>query len=161
MKQHHQQQKALTNMATSEIYLSGMCKWAKVHTPQNKYESTDKEWSINLYLDEVSKKAFDMSGLQLKKKEDEEGTFITLRRDVTKVINGDTLTFMKPAVLDGEGQPVTDMIGNGSEVTCKVDVFNTAKGMGHRLQAVRIDELEPYEPHGIDSLLNDPNDVPF
>ena len=43
---------------------------------------------------------------------------------------------------------MTDSIGNGSEVTIKVAAYSSVKGKGHRLEAVKVENLIPYEGGG-------------
>ena len=58
-------------MSRKICYFNGTAQWAKVQEPSEKYESKDKEYSIDLYLDKDILKLFKESGLKLKVKEDE------------------------------------------------------------------------------------------
>jgi hypothetical protein len=148
-------------MATQTYYFRGECKWAMVHSMDTKYGN----YKINLYLDEASKKLYATSGLQMGSKKEQEGideetgkqkrpiacalddpeSFITFRRAGSKTIKGETVNFGKPKVLNVDNEVTNDLIGNGSEVTIKVLAFDTMNGIGHRLDAVKIDNLVPYE----------------
>lgn len=128
-------------MATQHIFLTGLCKWAKVHAPDKEYGY----YGMNLYLDKAAKKVFNDSGLRLEIKEDEDGEFIRVRRDPEKLRDWDQ---EKPTVLIHEGDeylPFTKNIGNGSLVTAKIQVYDSKKGKGHRLEAVAVEELVPWE----------------
>lgn len=129
-------------MATQIHYFQGTAKWAKVHEPDVKYDN----FSVNLYLDEPSRKRYDASGLTLKEREDEDGQYVKFSRKNTGNFKGDAdHVFGPPSVLNPEGETITDNIGNGSQVTCKVEVYDGARGKGHRLEAVRVDSLVPYD----------------
>lgn len=122
-------------MATNQIYLSGIVKWAKVYKPDDKYHN----YSVNLALDQDSQKEFDGSGLRLRpKKDDQDGIeYVRFRRGEE---DG------PPIVVDSQGEKLTALIGNGSKVTIRVEVYDTKSyGKGHRLMAVRVDDLIVFE----------------
>jgi len=129
-------------MSTQYFYLSGKAKWAKLFKPDEKYGN----FQINVYLDEPSLSLFDKLGLQLQKRKDEEGTYVTFRRAPKKLIKGELVDFGPPKVLDKDNNPSEKLVGNGSEVTIKVATFDTVKGKGHRLDAVRVEKLVEYMP---------------
>ena len=126
-------------MVTKTIYLSGTAMWAKVFSPDEKYNV----YKIELQLDNESLDKFKSSGLQLKVRDN---NTISLRRAPTSLINGKAAEWGAPSVLDKDNQPTDKLIGNGSKVTCKVQVYDTAKGPGHRLEAVRVEDLVEYDP---------------
>ncbi len=128
-------------MSTQTYYFRGKCKWAMVHSMDEKYGN----YKINLYLDDKSKELYATSGLRMEPKEDEDGEYIVFRRADTKQTKSGEVKFGKPKVLDGYYEITTDLIGNGSDVTIKVLAFDTVNGIGHRLDAVKIDTLIPYE----------------
>ena len=127
-------------MATTEVYLSGKSKWAKVYKPDEKYQN----WTINLYLNEETLKKYEASGMSMAVKQDEDGQYVTFRRPMAKLIKNETVKFNPPRVVDKDDEPFDKNIGNGSEVTIKVLVYDTIKGPGHRLEAVRIDKWVEY-----------------
>lgn len=127
-------------MASSYYYLSGKAKWAKLFKPDDKY----KNWQINLYLDDESKGKFAESGMSMQPKRDDDGEFITFRRPEAKLIRNELVKFDPPTVTDANGQPLDKLVGNGSDVTIKVVVYDTIKGKGHRLEAVRVNNLVEY-----------------
>lgn len=133
-------------MTTSSemLYFQGMCKWAQVYKPDSEYDN----FKINVYLDEPSWKLFESSGLQLTPKEDDDGKFVCFRRDNYKQIKKELVHFGAPKVMDADGEPMTDSIGNGSEVVVKVISYPSMKGRGHRLEAVKVTKLVPYEGGG-------------
>ena len=129
-------------MATDIVYLTGKCNWAKVYKPEAEYDKSKHSWRIDLYPDDQSWELFDKAGLALKKREDKEGgKFVSFKRPTKKIIKDKIVELEPPKVLDFEGNPMTDLIGNGSDVTIKVSVYDTAKGKGHTLEAVKVNEL--------------------
>ncbi len=165
-------------MATQTYFFRGKFKWALVHSMDAKYSN----YKVNLYMDDASKELYATSGLQMQPKKEVEGVdkdgkpnraidcdifdadaFVVFRRAHSKEIKGDTVTFGKPKVLDADGAVTTDLIGNDSTGTIKVVAFDTMNGIGHRLEAVKVETLVPYEgkagethvPEGFE------NDCPF
>lgn len=134
----------------AQIYLTGTCKWAKIAKPDEKYNF----YGLDLYLDQESIEKFDKSGLQLTKKAGEEGIYISLKRKPQALIKGELVNFGPPQVLDADNAVFGGVIGNGSTVTCKVNVYDTAKGKGHRLEAVRVDTLVEYNKDAMDEPAN-------
>lgn len=130
-------------MASRTIYLVGTCAWAKLKTPDPKYG----HYSIDLYPSEKSWEIFDSSGMQLTKRTSENGEYISLRRPAQKLIKGELVDFGPPKLLDKHNEPMDKLVGNGSEVTVKVQVYDTlTKGVGHRLESVRVENLITYNP---------------
>lgn len=127
-------------MASSYYYLSGKAKWAKLFKPDDKY----KNWQINLSLDDESKQKFVDSGMTMTIKRDDEGEWITFRRPEAKLIRDELVKFEPPTVVDKDGKPLDKLVGNGSDVTIKVVVYDTIKGKGHRLEAVKVNKLVEY-----------------
>jgi hypothetical protein len=102
-----------------------------------------------VYLDEANLARYEKSGIQGSVKEDADGKYVVFRRPVAKLIKGDLVKFEPPKVTRKEGDmyvPITDQIGNGSEVTCSVAVYDTFKGRGHTLMSVNVRDLVTYTP---------------
>lgn len=129
-------------MSVKYEYFTGPCKWAKLSTPDE--FRGEKKWKLNLYLDKTTKSQLKKSGLQLKIREDEDGEYITLTRPVQKEFDDGVKDFEPPKILDKEHNPLDVLLGNGSKVTAKVLVYDSAMGKGHRLEAVRVDDLVEY-----------------
>lgn len=126
-------------------YLKGEARYAKVYKPVDKYKKDEgKEWAIDVKLDAASEDILKESGCQLRKSKDGAG-FYTFRRPQQKLIKDTMVTFEAPNVVDKDNNPMTADIGNGSIVTIKVEIYNTRMGVGHTLEAVRVEELVPYE----------------
>lgn len=127
-------------MATKYVKFVGPAKWAKVYKPDDKYNV----YSINLYLDAKTKESYIKSGIQGKIKEDEDGEFVSFRRPASKIIKGDLVNLGPPKVLSKDKSEFDEIIGNGSIVECDVSVYDTIKGKGHTLNAVRVIDHKEY-----------------
>ena len=135
-------------MATKQVYFSGEARWAQVY---GKGDEKYKAWKIEVALDKDSQKTFDESGCQLRAKKEDGKYWVKFRRDHSKTIGKEVVEFDPPEVIDKNGDPITDSIGNGSTVTVRVALFDTAKGVGHRLEKIRVDNLVVYERPKIDA----------
>lgn len=134
---------------TKYVYLSGKGAWMHRLFELDDFRGT-KSWNMTLYLDPKSWQTFKAEGLQNKVKEDDEGKFISLRRPLVKPWKarpGEPSEFEAPIVRMSDGDLWDDngpLLGNGSKVTVKLEVFNTRLGKGSRLAEVRVDELVEY-----------------
>lgn len=128
---------------TKIYYFRGVGKWCKVHTPDKTYGN----YSLDLYLDEDSMQLFKDSKLGLKIRDNEDGTFIKLRREPERMVAGDIVNIGPPKVWlkteDGK-EPLKENVGNGSKIVCKVSVYEGARGLGHRLEEVLVEDLVEY-----------------
>ncbi len=144
-------------MATKEYYFNGIAEWAKVqpHQRDKKYD----RYAINVVMDEETMKRFRASGAQImiRQNNDEDKTeYGQFHRPHSNLIKGEVVTFGPPQVFLAGDEPEDDddqdykrfdgEIGNGSEITVKIVVYDTVKGPGHRLQAIRINNLVVYDP---------------
>lgn len=144
-------------MSTKFHYFAGKAKWAQVYkgNGDDKYES----WKINVYLTPDSWEEFKATGLQLEQRFDEEGSYVTFRRRYNQIIKKELVEFDPPKVVDADGNETTALIGNGSDVVVKVSVFDTRKGPGHRLEAIKIVKLVEYNKTAL--VLNGVEIAPF
>jgi hypothetical protein len=130
-------------MATRFYKFSGKCKWPKLDkvSQYGKYE-------INLYLDAKSQKEYAKAGCQGKMREDDDGSFVVLRREPHRIFDGELKDMGKPKLVNTEGVPLDPRIlGNGSEVVCEVACYDTQKGIGTRLESVTVNKLVEYAPN--------------
>lgn len=124
---------------------TGTCKWAKLVKPDAEYDKTKHSWKIDLYMDDKSWSYFDQSGIQIKVRKDDAGEkYVTFKRPTEKLMKDKWVSFSPPEVLGKDGKKYEGSIGNGSKVSVKVEVYNTAKGKGHTLLGVRVDDLVEY-----------------
>lgn len=131
-------------MASSDNYFRGVAYWAKVQNPDPKFGN----YTLDLYLDADSMALLKKTGLQLKIRESEHGTYVKFKRTPKKIIRGNLIDMGKPHIYieqDGERVPFSGNIGNGSDVLVKVRIYDTPKGPGHELEGIVIESLVPYE----------------
>lgn len=143
-------------MAYEFQYFQGKAKWVKIHQPDG-YGN----WKLDLYLNpeslnkltELKTNKDGVSGILNTIKEDEDGKFTTFKRPQQKMMKGKVVGFAPPEVLMADGTtPLRDqMIGNGSDVTVKVQIYTYnkpggGKGKATRLESIRVDNLIPFNP---------------
>jgi hypothetical protein len=132
-------------MARKIYYFSGKCEWAQVFQPTPDYDKSKQSYKINLIFDQQSLNMFHDSELQLKLKEHKDGgKYTTFRRPTHQMIKGEVTEAGPPEVIDADGKPMEVKIGNGSDVALKVEVYDSARGKGHRLLGVKVINLIPY-----------------
>lgn len=134
-------------MSTQTYYFTGNCKWAKLAEPDEFRGQT--KYKINVYLDKKGLRDLNESGARLEVQEDTDGKFIRFSRPVSKKIKEETVELGPPWVCEGPEGEETDFekperVGNGSNVTCKVSVYDTQMGKGHTLEAVKVNKLIEY-----------------
>ena len=161
-------------MATQTYYFTGKCQWAKVYKGQE--DQRYQNFGLDVELDEKNLAIYKESGiqthLQVSGEKSQTGreitwcdgrkgvTFVKFKRPVSKLIKGQLVNYGPPSVLDKDNQPFDKPIGNGSSVTCKVVVYDTAKGKGSRLETVRVDEWVEYKKDDAPAQVNVPK-LPF
>lgn len=143
-------------MTTETYYFSGKAKWAKVQKPDEKYDN----YQVTLYMDDENFQKFKESKLKLSIKEDENSDrFVVFKRKSKQNFGEGDEDMGPPKVFIGtveDYQPFTGLIGNGSDVTLRVSVYDTRNGKGHRLEKVLVTNLVEYNPpdrEGTDGLI--------
>jgi len=130
-------------MATEYYYLTGRVNWAKVRKPDPDYDN----YTIDFYPDAKSLEVIKETGIQVEPRQSQdEGIFYKFRRPHEKLIKKELVEFGPPQVLDKDNTEFDGLIGNGSEVTVKISVYDSKKGKAHRLEAVRVEKLVEYTP---------------
>ena len=144
-------------MATQYVYFKGKAKWAKVFKPDQKYDY----YGLDFYPDDPE--AFKQSGIQLQVNKDKEDgtTFFKVKRRPTQLIKGELVQFGAPHVFDDKNQPTQAAIGNGSEVTVKIALYDSQKGVGHRLESIRVENLVEYEGGEAPAVGGEVPEIPF
>lgn len=137
-------------MATTYLYLSGQAYWTKLY-PENCDEyNGEKNAQLELVLDAAQLKALKAHGSKANPRINDEGKMcVKLRRKIEHKIP-ELGGF--PTVLDAEGNPFNKLIGNGSDVTVKVSIYDTPQAKGTRLESVRVDKLVEYKVEDADEL---------
>ena len=141
-------------MAATSYYFSGEARWAKVY-PHNKDEYQGKTFfSMDLVVDEATKKRWEATGSKSRPRPDAEtGNWILkLRRNEVNEQNeewGGPPKVIK--VENDENVDMEELIGNGSEVTVRVTVYDSKSGKGTRLDVVRVDKLVEFGGTKVDT----------
>jgi hypothetical protein len=141
---------------TEWYYFQGKASWAKLITPDLEF----KNWNIKVHLTPDSYNQFmklkepqgDIDGILNEVKQDDDGYFVVFKRPTEKKFGNEIKMFSPPEVLDADGNTMHNiMIGNGSDVTVKVECykynkpFKKGRGRAIRLVSVRVDNLITYE----------------
>jgi hypothetical protein len=137
-------------MAKTEfLFIKGKTKWFRHTTPDPWGNWKHQLWPDNDGLELV--RLLQTQGLKNVLKKDEDGWFTTFRRPQQKMMRGKVVGFAPPEVLDAQGNPLRDiLVGNGSDVTTKLAVYEHGtpgggKAKAARWEASRVDNLVPFE----------------
>jgi hypothetical protein len=134
---------------TEIVYIQGKASWFRAKQPNqwNKY-------SVQIHpnaegLEKI--RELQSRGLKNTIKKDDDGYFVNFTRPVSKEYKtGKIQTFAPPTVTDKDGNIFEGQVGNGSDVTLKLEVYEHATPAGGRAVAARwasarIDTLVPFE----------------
>jgi hypothetical protein len=131
--------------------LQGKAFWAKVvGEPKPGYDKSKREWSIDVAIDDTTRKALAKEGLgsYIKNKGDERGDFVSFKR---KELKSDGTKAKPIRIVDHNGQdwPAKKLIGNGSTVNVKYLIneyeYNGKKGKKPGILAIQVWDLVEYE----------------
>jgi hypothetical protein len=135
----------------TNVIVHGKCRWCFTRKLDQ-----NGEWSMNLYpnpesLDIINQLIKDGIKNQLKK--DDDGYYIRFRRHPQKQgKDGRVIQFDPPETLNADGSICTDIIGDGSDVSVRLEVyggknpFGTGSYKAARLGGVKVQNLVPYIP---------------
>lgn len=134
---------------TNIIYVQGKVSWFRANTV-NKWNKYSCQIHPNPKDLEVIR---DLQGEGLKNviKKDDDGYYVSFTRPVTKEYkSGKIQSFTPVEVFDKDGQPFDGSVGNGSDATLKIEVYEHdtpggGKAKAARWVSARIDNLVPYE----------------
>jgi len=122
--------------------VTGKAYWASVQQPNTTYEP---EWAVDICVDDNNRKQFEADGVTIKNKGDERGDFVHIRQ---RVARRDGTQNDAPVVVDGQKNPFTDLIGNGSTVNVMYTPFawemNGKSGVTAILKKVQVVDHVPY-----------------
>lgn len=132
---------------TDIVYLSGKAKWVRTQTP-DKYG----KYGLVLYPDEPSLlKIHKMKeeGIKNVLKKDDDGYNMTFSRPQNITVRGSVKGLTPPEVLGKDNLPLRELVGNGSDVTIKLEYYGGPTPIGGkykaaRLLAVKVDNLVPF-----------------
>ena len=133
---------------TKYLFLKGKASWVRAHQ-LDRFE----KWSFQFHPDSQALEVIrdlQAEGLKNILKKDDDGYFIVLSRPKQKMIRGKVVGFAPPEVIDREGKPLLVPVGNGSDVTAKIEVYpfsvpGGSKGVAARWASLRVDNLVPFE----------------
>lgn len=106
-----------------EIFIRGKSKWSRTIVPDPTYD----KWSITLYpvstdmpkIDDLLRK-----GIRNKLKKDDDGHYMTFSRPLKlKLRTGQEKPLDPPVVIDKDGNPFSEPIGDGSDVEVKLETY--------------------------------------
>lgn len=141
-------------MASKIWYLDGKVNWHANEKP-DKYG----KYTLDLYLTPESQKKYIESGLNLKDRNDKAGAaFVKLgRKHISTNAKGISRELGPWEVLDKNGDPFSGRVGNGSDVTVKVEIYDLTNGnKGHRVEAVRVNHLVEAMKQEVDEDIDQP-----
>lgn len=129
-------------------YIQGKTAWFRPKVP-NKWN----KWSAQVHPNQEGLeliRELQAQGLKNQLKKDDDGYFLNISRPVTKeTATGKILSFEPVKVFDKDGNPFDGNVGNGSDVTFKVEVYEHGTPGGGKAKAMRwvssrIDNLIPF-----------------
>lgn len=155
--------------------MKGSIKWAKIYEPDE--FSGSKRWILNFYPSDGGEwEKFQKMGTELGIKEDEDGKYVTFRRDTGKVIGDNFVIFSPPEItgavevryVNDEGTSVRSynkgdkvtvtrigdpvLLGNGTTALVNLAVYDVKvsgkSSKGHRLENIKVLDLVEYESAG-------------
>lgn len=146
--------------ARQYAYVQGKCKWCRHRNPEIDPFGNSK-WSIELYptsdslaiLKELQRPQDNVSGIKNVLRKDDDGYSMRFSRQQQKLMKGQVVAFPPPEVRSKDGLPMGDVnIGNGSDVTLKLEIYKHNTPTGKKARAVRweamqVDNLVPYDTH--------------
>jgi hypothetical protein len=137
------------------LFLQGKTKWFR---PERVNEWG--KWSHVIYptqegIDKI--RELQAEGVKNVLKKDEDGYFVTIGRnsEIRRKTDGagvKVVGMQPPEIVDKDGKPLKGVaVGNGSDITTKVEVYQHStpgggKAKAMRWVATRVDNLIPYEP---------------
>lgn len=130
-----------------EVFLKGKIKWCKHIRPDTTYN----KWSVVMYISgpELDKaREWQAMGIKNTIKKDDDGWFITLSRKTSITVKGREVGLEPPRVVDKDGKPIDQAIGNGSDGVAKCILWSSKNypGRNIRWEALRVDNLVSFNP---------------
>jgi len=129
---------------------TGELKWAQHLFKPDTYRGKSN-WKATVVLDEESQAKFKTmqgEGVRLQMKDNTVG----FKRPTEKKFSGEMKPFEAPAIYNSDGSAFEGMIGNGTKAEVTVQFyeyeFEGDKGLGSRLESVKVLDLVVYDPEG-------------
>lgn len=136
---------------TEMVYVKGKVKWFR-HTAPETFKGKSS-WKHTIYPDQASLdiiRDLQAQGLKNVLKKDEDGYYINFSRPTEILRAGSRVGLDPPLVILSDGKTnYNDKVGNGSDVTTKLEVYQHGTPTGGKAKAARwlssrIDNLIPY-----------------
>lgn len=126
--------------------VSGKLSWVKHLKPDEKYG----KWSFRLHPDaksleflrDLQTASKGISGIKNVLGKDEDGYYMQFSRQCKKEMRGQMVYFEPPRVVNEEGLPVTEAVGNGSDGIATIELYTHNTPGGGRSKAVRWESLK-------------------
>jgi hypothetical protein len=140
-------------MANEILYVSGKAKHCRAVVPDRFQD--EEFWKVVLYPDEKSLdtlRRLQARGIKNTMRLDDDGFHMQFKRPLEKPKkNGGKIKFEAPKVFDKDGKPMDGkLVGNGSDVTLKLDIYGNPQGprkyLAARWESMRVDNLVEYNP---------------
>lgn len=126
--------------STRYARFTGECRWVKTKQPDPMYGY----YGLEMKLDDKQINDYKKIGFPGKIKED---NWVAFKRKATITTTaGKVILFGPPKVKDDTGADFDGYVGNGSECTADIALYDTIKGLGHRLDTVWINKLIEFTP---------------
>lgn len=134
---------------TETYYIQGKVTWFRAKVP-NKWN----KWSVQIHPNNEGLETIrelQARGMKNQLKKDDNGYYTNFSRPVTKETStGRILSFEPVQVFDADGKPFSGDVGNDSDVTLKIEVYQHAtpgggKAIAARWVSARIDNLVPFD----------------
>ena len=134
---------------TENVIVNGKVRWCfTTKLDQN------GEWSTQFYPNAESLEIINgliKDGIKNQLKKDDDGYFIRFRRHPQKQgKDGRIIQFEPPETLNADGTPCRDIVGDGSDVTLRLEVYGGKNPFGSgtykaaRLGGIKVQNLVPY-----------------
>lgn len=131
---------------TEFVNVSGKLSWVRTHTPEE--FNGKKSWKATVHPDKESMEV--VMGLMSKgcknkiKRDDNNNYYVSYSRLVEKRNKAGkvTQTWDPPKVTDMEGKEITEFVGNDSEGTLRLEVYQHAAPQGGKSYAARLDSIK-------------------
>lgn len=136
---------------TEFVYVKGKAKWFRHMAPETYMEKSF--WKHTVYPDTESLEIIrdlQAQGLKNKLKKDEDGYYVNFSRPTVMKNKGQVVPMNPPMVVQKDGKtPQTQEVGNGSDITTKLEVYSHnvpggGKAKAARWLSTRVDNLVVY-----------------
>lgn len=130
-------------MATKYIWISGPAKWFHIY-PETMDTKFGKNYSLDVYLDNVAMNTLKEAGWRGKIKQDELGQHAKFSRKHEQQFSSGLETLGPPKVVDTNGAEFKKPLGAGTTVNVLLELYDSRYGKGSRVREVVIKDYVEY-----------------